>query len=170
VPGRRPTHEEQEEREELVFRLVALGKRMSFIKKQFREKFGPADHKTVQNYVTRVKQRFLVMAQESKLVQRAESKAFYEVMKANAKKDVDKLRAQERLDRLMALEIHMPLNPETLLELLGHRTTGPSPVHPGELPPQPIPEPDQESPDSVSGEAGGISEGQAGPDALEETG
>lgn len=101
----RPAKTDVQARVEFVRELIAKRALTSVIKSKFREKFGPADHTTILRYMLRAREAILADASRTRSEMKAESKAFYETFLNDPKVSArDKIRAQERLDKLMGLE------------------------------------------------------------------
>lgn len=101
----KPTQEEIQEREDLMYELLSRTILKSQIKKQFRKKYGDVSPRTIDRYLSRARARQLAEAGTSKDEMRAESRAFYEAMARDPQSDPrSKLIARERIDRLFGLD------------------------------------------------------------------
>jgi hypothetical protein len=106
MPGRKPTTEEIAERIELCRSMLLRRVPKSTIKKAFRQRFGQdVDHATIERYLTRAREAMLIDLTRGKQALRADSLAFYESILADPNAPYrDRVRAQERIDKLMGLE------------------------------------------------------------------
>ena len=106
MPGRKPTTDEIAERIELCRSMLLRRVPKSTIKRAFRQRFGAdIDHGTIERYLTRAREAMLIDLTRGKQALRADSLAFYESILADSKAPCrDKVRAQERIDKLMGLE------------------------------------------------------------------
>jgi hypothetical protein len=106
MPGRKPTTDEIAERIELCRSMLLRRVPKSTIKKAFRQRFGAdIDHGTIERYLTRAREAMLIDLTRGKQALRADSLAFYESILADPNAPYrDKVRAQERIDKLMGLE------------------------------------------------------------------
>jgi hypothetical protein len=106
MPGRRPTTDEIAERIELCRSLLLRRVPKGTIKKAFRQRFGAdADHGTIERYLTRAREDMLADLTRGRQTHRAGALAFYESILADpAVAARDKVRAQERIDKLLGLE------------------------------------------------------------------
>src|SRR4051812_43598463 len=106
MSGRKPTTEEIAERIELCRSMLLRRVPKSTIKKAFRQRFGAdIDHGTVERYLTRAREAMLADLTRGRQTHRAGALAFYESVLADPAAAVrDKVKAQERIDRLLGLE------------------------------------------------------------------
>jgi len=102
---RQPSKAELAERIEFVRALVSRRCLTSVIKAEFRSQFGDATHETILRYVSRARVQILADAARGRDEMRAESLAFYNGMLADpGASHRDRIRAQERIDKLLGLE------------------------------------------------------------------
>jgi hypothetical protein len=106
MQGRKPSTDEIAERIELCRSMLLRRVPKSTIKKAFRQRFGAEiDHGTIERYLTRAREGMLIDLTRGRQNHRAGSLAFYESVLADPKAAVrDKVRAQERIDKLLGLE------------------------------------------------------------------
>jgi hypothetical protein len=104
--GRNPTADETAERIELCRSMLLRGVPKFTIKRAFRQRFGAdIDHATIERYLTRAREGMLADLTRGRQTFRAGSLAFYESVKADPTATVrDKVKAQERIDKLLGLE------------------------------------------------------------------
>lgn len=77
----------------------------SVIKAAVRKRFGVTDHATVLRYMARAREQILADVGRGRELLRAESQAFYESVVADQLAVYkDKIKAQERIDKLLGLE------------------------------------------------------------------
>jgi hypothetical protein len=101
--GRIPT-EELEERIDFAYKLLCRRLYKSDIKRALKQRYSmPA--RTCEDYIARARERIVAETGESKPEHRAKSLAFYESVLADPEeKAADRIRAQERIDKLLGLE------------------------------------------------------------------
>jgi hypothetical protein len=106
MPGRKPTTDEVAERIELCRSMLLRRVPKSTIKKAFRQRFGTElSANTIEGYLGRAREAMLIDLTRGKQALRADSLAFYESILADPNAPYrDKVRAQERIDKLMGLE------------------------------------------------------------------
>jgi hypothetical protein len=106
MTGRRPTTDEIAERVELCRSLLLRRVPKGTIKKAFRQRFGAdVDHTTIERYLQRAREGLVADLARGRQVHRAEALGFYESILADpAVPPRDKVRAQERIDKLLGLE------------------------------------------------------------------
>jgi hypothetical protein len=106
MPGRRPTTDEIAERIELCRSMLLRRVPKSTIKKAFRQRFGAElSANTIEGYLGRAREAMLIDLTRGKQALRADALAFYESVLADLSAPIrDKVRAQERIDKLMGLE------------------------------------------------------------------
>jgi hypothetical protein len=106
VKGRRPTTEDIAERIELCRSLLLRRVPKGTIKKAFRQRFGvDIDHTTIERYLLRAREAMLTDLTRGRQNHRAGALAFYESVLADHTASVrDKVKAQERIDKLLGLE------------------------------------------------------------------
>ncbi len=106
MAGRKPTTEEIAERIELCRSLLLRRVPKATIKKAFRQRFGAGiDHGTVERYLTRAREAMLADLTRRRQTHRAGALAFYESVLADHTASVrHKVKAQERIDKLLGLE------------------------------------------------------------------
>lgn len=106
MPGRKPTNDEIAERIELCRSMLLRRVPKSTIKRAFRQRFGAdIDHGTIERYLTRAREVMLTDLTRGRQTQRANSLALYESVLADPAVTVrDKVKAQERIDKLLGLE------------------------------------------------------------------
>lgn len=120
MPGRKPTAAESEERLETAYQLLAAGHYKFEIKRRLREKYKKLDHRTIEGYLARARERMLMEVREEKITQRAASLAFYRsVIAAPLAETKHKLTAQKQIDRLLGLPIPVPVRIDGILTGLG---------------------------------------------------
>lgn len=61
-------------------------------------------YRTAENYVARARERILQETGKPKAEHVADSYEFYRMMQVDADKDIDKIKARERIDKLLGLE------------------------------------------------------------------
>src|SRR3972149_4864087 len=104
--GRKPTRIEYDQRIELTYQLLAKGQRPSVIARAVAQKFGCATKTVKDQYLSRARTIMLAEIARAKTELRAESLALYRAITAEPKaSNRDKKKAQERIDKLLALEI-----------------------------------------------------------------
>lgn len=114
-----PTAAEMAARVEYARQLLAGGAYKSTIAAALRAKFGPLCARTVEVYLSRAREKIHAAAHDGRVELRCESLAFYRSIIADPKADHrDKLKARERIDKLLALELRLP-PVEVLCEYLG---------------------------------------------------
>jgi hypothetical protein len=106
MKGRRPSVEEIAERIELCRSLLLRRVAKATIKKAFRQRFGTdIDHATIERYLTRAREAMLSDLTRGRQNHRAGALAFYESIFDDHTASVrDKVKAQERIDKLLGLE------------------------------------------------------------------
>jgi hypothetical protein len=106
MKGRKPSVEEVAERIELCRSMLLRRVPKATIKKAFRQRFGQdIDHGTIERYLTRAREAMLVDLTRGRQNHRAGSLAFYESVLADHNASLrDKVKAQERIDKLLGLE------------------------------------------------------------------
>jgi hypothetical protein len=106
MKGRKPTTEEVAERIELCRSMLLRRVPKSTIKKAFRQRFGQdIDHGTIERYLTRAREAMLDDLTRGRQTHRAGALAFYESVLADHTASLrDKVKAQERIDKLLGLE------------------------------------------------------------------
>src|SRR5438874_2027192 len=106
MQGRKPTTDEKAERIELCRSMLLRRVPKSTIKKAFRQRFGHnIDHTTIERYLLRAREVMLTDLTRGRQLLRAEGLALYESILADPKAaHRDKVKAQERIDKLMGLE------------------------------------------------------------------
>jgi hypothetical protein len=106
MKGRRPTTEEVAERIELCRSLLLRRVPKATIKKAFRQRFGgDIDHTTIERYLLRAREAMLEDLTRGRQTHRAGALAFYESVLADHSASLrDKVKAQERIDKLLGLE------------------------------------------------------------------
>lgn len=117
----KPTEDELETRVELVVRLLAIGARKTTIKKVVRDHAQQPDlcARTIESYIARARDVLLAELAADRRLFRAESLETYRRIKADPKASHrDQLAAQERIDKLLALELRLPPTAE-IAEYLG---------------------------------------------------
>jgi hypothetical protein len=101
---RRPSPDEVEDRTLMVRRLLAQGQYDGQIKKVVAAHYKISP-RTVERYLRRARDEMLAETGQDKSQLRAEGYGFYREMRANGKaSDKDRLKAQERIDKLLGLE------------------------------------------------------------------
>jgi hypothetical protein len=99
-----PTDDEVEERVEFARGLLARHNRKSTVKRLMREKFGEMDARTIERYLSRARRRMLADIGRGRDDLRAESKAMYSsIISDNSANHFARLKAQERIDKLLGL-------------------------------------------------------------------
>src|SRR5262249_2759293 len=117
-----PTRDESAERIEYVRSLLIQHHPPSVIKRMVRTKYRDLSTRTILVYMSRARDLILVQAREEKLFQRALSLGPYEpVIRENQADPLARIKAQERIDKLLGLEEKSPKAPTALLERLGIR-------------------------------------------------
>jgi hypothetical protein len=106
MPGRRPTVDELAERIELCRSMLLRRVPKSTIKKVIRQRFGAElSANTIEGYLGRAREQLLADVTRGRQNHRADALGFYESMLANPKvADRDRIKAQERIDKLLGLE------------------------------------------------------------------
>lgn len=136
--GERPTDDEYAERVDYAYALLARRKRPSEIKRRMRAKWPGMPARTIQNYLARAREQIQANAAQGRAVLRADSLALYESGIDDDKVPFrDKVKAQERIDKLLGLEVQLPplellcgylgISLEQLRERLGVDAGGPVP-------------------------------------------
>ena len=111
MPGRRPTSAEITERIEFCRALLLKRQPKSTIKRLFRQRFGDVTARTIEDYLSRAREAILADVEATRQNLRDMQLASYESFVANPKViDRDKLRALERIDKLMGLEAPTRIN------------------------------------------------------------
>lgn len=104
-----PTIPERREILEFVTLQLARGYRVSQIKTRTVEHFAnrfPISRRTVENYLRRARERLLNDSGRPVEEHRAESLAFYREVSTNPEADIkDRIKARERIDKLLCLEV-----------------------------------------------------------------
>jgi hypothetical protein len=106
MPGRRPTVDELAERIEMCRSMLLRRVPKSTVKKAVRQRFGlDIDHGTIERYLTRAREGMLIDLTRGRQNHRATSLALYESIVADrTATHRDKVKAQERIDKLLGLE------------------------------------------------------------------
>jgi hypothetical protein len=106
MPGRKPTTDEIGERIELCRSMLIRRVPKTTIKKAFRQRFGAElSANTIEGYLGRAREALIIDLTRGKQAFRADSLALYESILADSKAAVrDKIKAQERIDKLLGLE------------------------------------------------------------------
>ena len=106
MAGRRPTTDEITDRVELCRSLLLRRVPKGTIKKAFRQRFGvDVDHTTIERYLLRAREGLVADLARGRQLHRAEALGFYESILADPAAAVrDKVKAQERIDKLLGLE------------------------------------------------------------------
>jgi hypothetical protein len=106
MPGRRPTVDELAERTELCRSMLQRRVPKGTIKRAVRQRFGAdIDHATIERYLTRAREALLTDLTRGRQTHRADALGFYESVLADSKAAFrDKIKAQERIDKLLGLE------------------------------------------------------------------
>ncbi|HEV3023438.1 MAG TPA: hypothetical protein VGX76_13280 [Pirellulales bacterium] len=100
----RPTDDELEDRIERTRCLLAAGNRKADVKKALIAAYGVCA-RTCENYIARAREKILEGTGKPKDEHRAEALAFYETLKTSPESPVvAKIKAQERIDKLLGLE------------------------------------------------------------------
>lgn len=138
--GGRVSDDEAEERYEFVAELHDMGCTLGKVKRLFRERFGDVSHRTIGEYFTRAKLAQLADAARAKADVRAESLSIYKRIGFQGFKDADRIKARERVDKLLGLEMVVPpldslceqlgCTVDQLREAIAHVTSGPVPDTP----------------------------------------
>src|SRR5437762_3384351 len=126
--GRKPTTDEKAERIELCRSMLLRRVPKSTIKKAFRQRFGAAiDHATIERYLARAREVMLTDLTRGRQLLRADRLALYESILADPKAARrDKIKAQERIDKLLGLEDKSNQPPlEVILGNLPHAVAEP---------------------------------------------
>jgi hypothetical protein len=106
-----PTKDELAERLDFTFELLSRGLHKSEIKKQIRAKYGDLSARTIESYLSRAREKVLLLIQSNKNTVRAESYAFYEAMQRDGNATVrEKILARERIDKLLGLDAPTNIN------------------------------------------------------------
>jgi hypothetical protein len=139
-------HESPENRErvELCRKLLASHASERDVERALVQKFG-VGRRQARRYLAAARRAMLVAAERSREVHLAEAYAFYCSLAANADaKDADRIKAQERIERLLGLDSRspaesadiegQPLNVAWLLTNL-HRSAPPPDAPPGNMTP-----------------------------------
>lgn len=112
-----------EEREEMIiwcYEQMAHGSRKSDRHRDWHAKFN-RHWRTCDEHCNMAKERFVEEINDIKIIHRAQSLATYKEILAGSNNYMVKLKAQERIDKLLALEELQPLrieNPEGLIKLI----------------------------------------------------
>lgn len=115
--GHKPTAEEELEREDFIYDLLAQYRLKSTIKRLFMKKFK-CNYRTVEKYLARARARmkaeYAAKVNEGTDLLKMESVNFYRsVIRDPAAMTQDKIRAQERLDKLFGLDMPVKVAPTT---------------------------------------------------------
>ena len=106
MKGRKPTTEEIAERIELCRSMLLRRVPKATIKKAFRTRFGAKlSHRTIERYLARAREALLADLTRGRQTHRADALGFYESVLADHTASLrDKVKAQERIDKLLGLE------------------------------------------------------------------
>jgi hypothetical protein len=106
VAQTKPTTEEYQDRIEFVRSLLVRRVPKHTIKKLVRLQFAvDLRHEPIERYITRAREQILLDLDRGRDEFRSESKALYESILADTKaKHGDRIKAQERIDKLLGLE------------------------------------------------------------------
>ena len=105
-------HEDKAERIETTRSLLAIGSSDGEIKRAVSAKYK-CSPRSVERYIKDARKLLLEATQQSADEHRAGAFAFYSHMKLNAARDCDKIRAQERIDKLLGIELPQKIEHST---------------------------------------------------------
>lgn len=98
------------ERIEFIRSAIVKRKPKSVIKSEFTEKFGKVSPRTIERYLSRARELILSTAADSRDWFRAQSLALYgSILSGDKVKVRDRIKAQERIDKLLGLESKIPM-------------------------------------------------------------
>jgi hypothetical protein len=111
VPGEKPTKEQLEERIERTREMLASGLQKRVIKRRLAKRYG-VNPRTCETYLARARELIVQASGRARPEWRAESLAFYESVIADRLASTrDKVKARERIDKLLGLEDKSTGNP-----------------------------------------------------------
>ena len=92
----------------------------SELKKRVRERYGIQNPRTIEEYITRARERLMTRLMRTKDEHRLESLSFYEgMLHSTATTPTEKIRARERIDKLLGLEQPMQIQAELSTKPMG---------------------------------------------------
>jgi hypothetical protein len=113
-PLKRPTEEEEQEREDFAFELLSRCLHKSQIKKQFIARYE-VTARTVEKYLSRARERMVAEARQGRDDLRAESLSFYyTILRSGEATPREKISARERIDRLFGLDMPIKIAPTSV--------------------------------------------------------